>query len=159
MIELNALLDQSGNLILDWLKQQDMQSVPSISANKVSEIHHIAYYLYQDQQYEKATHFFRLLTMINPLETDYWQGLAASLQLNKKYKEAIESYISALLINQNEPDPYIYVYAADCYFSLNQVEQGLKTLEGAKTSAKQQGNKQVLNHVNFMQKLWSKNIK
>ena len=125
---------------------------------KIEEIHHIAFYLYQDQQYSKAAQFFRVLTIINPLETKYWKALGASLQLKQNYKEAIENYIQAILVSTQLPDPYLYVHAADCYFALNQVEQGLKSLEGAREIAEKQKNKQIINHTLLMQELWSKKI-
>ena len=152
-------MESFQDITLAFAENHDFQSCSALLPEKIEEIHHIAFYLYQDQQYDKAIHFFRLLTTINPLETKYWKGLGASLQLSNKYEEAIESYISAILLSPIKPDPYLYIHAADCYFALNRVKQGLKALDGARASAKEQKNTQVVNHTLLMQELWSKKSK
>ena len=150
-------LDHLEGIMSDWLSKQDTQSFPTLSTEKISEMHHIAFHLYRDKQYEKAGHFFRLLTIIDPSDMKYWKGLGASLQLAKKYQEAVECYASAVLVGSDQPDPYLFVHAADCFFALDQKEQGLKALEGAKLSAELRKDMQVIAHVALMQELWSKN--
>lgn len=155
----SGILEQLDASLLEWWQNQDQEtlSTEALSAEKVEEMHHIAYNLYQDRQYDRAAHFFRLLTIVNPLEMKYWKGLGASLQMTKDYEQAIQYYVSAQLVCQNKPDPYLYVYAADCYFALGQKQESLKALEGAQLIATEQNNVKVLNHVALMKDLWSNN--
>jgi secretion system chaperone SscA len=139
----------------DVVESQD-DSRPRLSMEKIEELHHIAFQLYQDGQYENAIHFFRLLTLVDPLEIKYRKGLAASLQMNKNYAEAIENYRDAQSLNPDTMDPYLYLHAADCRLAVGQIEEGLKALEGAEIGAQREENVRVLNHISLMRELWSK---
>lgn len=136
-------------------KGWDQATLP-FSHEKAQEMYYLAYKLYRDQQYEKAHPFFQFLTVYSPLEAKYWKGSAASLHMQKKYKEAIPQYICAEILNKGKPDPYVYVHAADCYFALEQPEDALKALEGARHNAEEQNNEQVMHHVSLMTQQWKK---
>lgn len=123
---------------------------------KVKEIYTLGYHLYQDQKYEQATQFFRFLSTWTPTEGKYWKSLGAALQMQNKTEEALQCYVNAQLLHTGQPDPYLYVYAADCYFALGEIKQGLKALEGAKMAAEEQQDKKVVQHVAFMRQQWNK---
>ncbi len=120
---------------------------------ETAEIYPIAYDLYQRQEYLAAISWFYLLTALDPLEPKYWKGLGAALQMKQKYEQALDCYEHAQTLNKSQPDPYIYIHAADCHFALKHVKQGLKVLEQAKLRA--QSDHKILNHVALMQELWS----
>lgn len=150
-----ASSDQFNTLFQNTWNQHNGDSVPSLSSEKIKEIYLIAYELYQDKQYEKASSFFQLLVSASPQEKKFWKGLAGSLQMEKKYQEAISCYIIAQYLSKNNPDPYFYIHTADCHFALGEISEGLIALEGAATFAKTQKNSRVLKHVDLMKKLWS----
>lgn len=133
--------------------QQEFSS--SFSPEKIKEMYSLAYYLYRDQHYEKAIHLFRLLTLIDPLDPRYWKGFGASLQMVHRYEEALRCYICAEGLNQDQSDPYLYIHAADCYFALNHIKAGLKSLETARLNGERQNDEKVLKHVAFMHERWS----
>lgn len=139
-------LDRPGNL-------------PALTADIQKDLYRIAYDLYQKRQYKRAIPFFHALTLAAPFEADNWKGLGACYQMEHHYEKAIQNYICAQLQHKDKPDPYIYVYAADCYFALNQIEQGLKALEGAKAVAEKQKDTRILRHVALMSTLWNNNKK
>ena len=127
-----------------------------ISKEKEEEMYALAYQFYQQRHYQEASHLFRLLVECSPHEGKFWKGLGASLQMQKDYEEALNCYCCcAQLSPQYQQDPYLYVQTADCYFALNQKEAGLKALEAAHTIACKMNHSSVLQHVAFMQQMWS----
>ncbi|WP_052236421.1 MULTISPECIES: tetratricopeptide repeat protein [Candidatus Protochlamydia] len=124
---------------------------------KTKNLHYMAYHLYRDRQYEEASLFFRLLTVVNHDEPKYWKGLGACLQMKQDYSEALNCYIHTQSLYNKQLDPYLYIYAADCYFALNQIDDGLKALEAARLSAPQ--NAQILKHVALMKTQWESSPK
>ncbi len=75
--------------------------------------------------------------------------------MQHEYEEAINCYLYTQMLNQDKPDPYLYVHAADCYFALKRVKSGLKALEAAHLSAEKEiQDQRVLRHVALMRDLW-----
>lgn len=143
----------------NWMNQAKEGKGPfkPISKEKCEEIYALAYMLYQNQQYQEAGTFFSLLTEAYPSETKFWKGLGACLQMQKDYEEALNCYCCcAYFSSQHQLDPYLYVQTADCYFALKQIDAGLKALEAAHSTAKKMNDQRVLQHVAFMQQVWSK---
>lgn len=137
--------------VADSLEQGSL--IPT--AQKEKEIYTLGYHLYNDQNYEQAAHFFRFLATWSPTEKKYLKSLGAALQMQNRYEEALRCYVGAQLLQTQQSDPYLYVYAADCYFAMGQVKQGLKALEGAKKAASEQQEEKVAHHVAFMRQQWS----
>jgi secretion system chaperone SscA len=123
---------------------------------KVKELYATAYRLYRDKHYSDAICFFRLLLVANPRDSKYWKGLGASLQMKGEYQEAINCYICTQTLMNGQPDPHLYIHAADCYFATGQVETGLKTLDAALLSAQEKMDNQAIHHVLLMKQMWSK---
>jgi secretion system chaperone SscA len=143
------------NQIESWWQQNNTLPHPSLGSKNVDELYEIAYRLYQNQHYQQAIDFFRLLTAIKPFESKYWKGLGAALQMTQEYQLAIESYICAQTVGKGKPDPYLFIYAADCYFALGQIEDGLNALKGAQWSAEEEQETRALQHVALMRQRWS----
>jgi Flp pilus assembly protein TadD len=120
----------------------------------IKRLHYKAYHLYRDRQYEEASLFFRLLTVMSPQEAKHWKALGACLQMKQDYQEALNCYIYTQLLQHDQQDPYVYIYAADCYFALGQVKEGLKALESARLSGSQDA--KILKHVSLMKAQWEK---
>ncbi|WP_068466576.1 tetratricopeptide repeat protein [Candidatus Protochlamydia phocaeensis] len=154
---LGESFDQFETYLLELMgKQPDGENILALSLKQEKEMYYMAYHLYRDQQFEDACHFFRLLVVVNPLEPKYWKGLGASLQMLQHYQDALNCYICTQILHRDQPDPYLYVYAADCYFALKQIPSGLKALEAARLSAEEQQDPRVLKHVALMKEVWSK---
>jgi type III secretion system low calcium response chaperone LcrH/SycD len=149
-------LNEFEALLVKWQQEGPIEPLPHMTPERTKEVYYIAYRLYRDQRYEEAVYFFRLLTVANPFDTRYWKGLGACLQMQKQYEEAINCYICTQLLKSNEPDPYVYVHAADCYFALGRKEEGLQALKGAQWHAEEQGEERVLTHIALMHDRWSK---
>jgi secretion system chaperone SscA len=147
--------------MLDVMKdvKQDVDLLKIFTPAKVKELYTVAYQLYRDQHYTDASYFFRFLLLSNPKESKYWKGLGACLQMTSEYQQALNCYICCQLLDKDQPDPYMYLHAADCYFALGQIEHGLKALDAAHLGAQEKMDTQVMNHVILMKEMWSKDKK
>lgn len=151
---LNDVEKDAAQWVLQVLEGQN--PFAQVKEENIHDMYQIGYALYQNQEYLKANHFFKLLVMARPLEAKYWKGFGACLQMQKDYEKAIDCYMSAQTFNEIKQDPYLYVYVADCYFALTQAEKGLMALESARLLAEKMHDQRILNHVTLMQELWSK---
>jgi len=148
----------SQNHLADWIEQIQEENESSFQASekKSEEMYTLAYMLYQNQNYQEATLFFRLLVEASPSNPKFWKGLGATLQMQYDYKGALNCYCCcAQLCDTNQTDPYLYVQTADCNFALKQIKEGLKALNIARSIAKKINDHRVLQHVTFMQQVWS----
>lgn len=123
---------------------------------QVEELYAVGYDLYSRKHYRQACLVFHHLTSADPLEPKYWKGLGAALQMDKQYEQALHCYGCVQLLLEDQPDPYVYIYIADCYWALKRPEQSLKALEGAEMSPKGSEDQKILDHVTFMRGMWSK---
>jgi hypothetical protein len=74
--------------------------------------------------------------------------------MTRQMEEAIRCYAEAQKLQKDQPDPYLYVYAADCYFALKQTEEGLQALNAAWKIGKVTQDARILKHVLMMRKMW-----
>ncbi|MFI5342983.1 MAG: SycD/LcrH family type III secretion system chaperone [Chlamydiales bacterium] len=133
----------------------DQTTLVNQADDKIDEMHSMAYVYYQNKHYQEADALFRILVVIAPQNYKYWKGLGACLQMKKNYKDALNCYRCAQALLKEKPDPYLDVHTADCHFALKQIEEGLKALERAKSTAKKQPNQAILQHVSFMRERWN----
>lgn len=143
--------------LMHWISQvNDKRYVLDLmTEEKAQEIYTLAYFLYQKKEYQDASYFFRLLVVARPSKSKYWKSLGACLQMLRNYEEGLNCYIYAQTLKKKEPDPYLYVYAADCYFALKRIKEGLKSLDAAHLYAEKTHDTPVLKHVAFMREQWT----
>lgn len=145
------------NHFIEWIAQLGQRNSPDthVSEEKIEKFYTLAYAHYTKQNYCEAAHVFRLLVASRPTDSKYWKGLGASLQMQQQYEEALNCYLSAQMVTKGEPDPYIYLHAADCYFAIQAIPSGLKALEAAEAIAKKTNDRRMLHHIKFMLSRWS----
>lgn len=145
--------------LIEWISQftqtTGINHSFDVPSQKEKELYYIAYHLYRDQQYREASYFFRFLVMAHPLEPKYWKGLGACLQMKQEYADALNCYRYTQLLYRDQPDPYLYLYSADCYFALKDIANGLKALEAARLSGEKTCDARILKHVALMKALWT----
>lgn len=126
-----------------------------MSGPSSSEIYSMAYHLYQAARYEEAEPIFRLLTTLEVENVAFWMGLAGSLQMQKKFKEAIDAYGTAAILEKSETDPLPHFHAAECFYALNDFIKAKKALKSAKKIAKKNPKYDtLLNQLNLFENLW-----
>lgn len=131
------------------------KKLPKLSFDTIEGIYHYAYQYYIHGKYPEAVKFFRFLTLVDTQQKKHWMGLGAALQMSKEYEEALHTYsVSAIL---EERDPYVHLYAADCFFALDRVNEGLGALESAIKAAKMKKLYQsLLPELEVLREAWEK---
>ena len=109
-----------------------------------------AFAQYESGRFEDAIEAFRLLCFQYPLEGKYWFGLAASLQEGKQYNDALQAWAVASVIKQT--DPYPHFHAAECYFSLQNLDEALMALDAASEHAGQ--NEDLQEKIALLRQQW-----
>lgn len=121
----------------------------------IEGIYSFAYSYYENGWYKEAENLFRLLVALRIRNYHYWKGLGATLQMLKKYEEAVEAYSWAAITDQSISDPYPHFHAAECFHTMGEFTRGLKALYSAKTIAKKQGTYYaLLQQIELLQKTW-----
>lgn len=148
---------QENTLFTVWIEQLIQGTNPFRQINPEQEVggYSLAYHLYQNKHYEDALSYFRLLVQAKPEVAKYWKGLASTLQMLKRYDEALSCYAAAKQLNESKPDPYLHIHSADCYYALNRLNDALLLLECAEKIARKTGDKRVQSHVTLMRQIWS----
>lgn len=88
-----------------------------------------AYLLYNTGKYRDASELFRLLIMLNSLESKYMMGLAACFHMLKEYEAATSTYTLCSIIDPDNPIPHFH--ASDCYLEMGDKVSAIIALEMA----------------------------
>jgi len=64
-------------------------------------LHEMAYVRYQAGKYLEASHLYRFLTLVNPIDARFWFGLASSLYVLREYREALQCFQLASIYNED----------------------------------------------------------
>jgi type III secretion system low calcium response chaperone LcrH/SycD len=97
------------------LEGQTARQAMGIDDNAMEYMYGEARSLYNNGLYEKARSVFEVLAMIDP-KHPFVMGIASCLHMQKKYKEAVYTYIQASFIDNDSPLPFYYM--ADCFEQL-----------------------------------------
>ncbi len=113
--------EQTAQLLEDFvLKGRSIREIQGLSDEQMEAIYATAYTLYNGGRYEDAEKIFQCLSLFDHLGHRYWMGLGATRQMLKKYKEAIDAYSMAAVLNLK--DPQASLHAAECNLALNNIE-------------------------------------
>lgn len=123
--------------------------------DKIEEAYLYAYTFYEKGHYKESCQIFSLLTCVEISSVRHWMGLGASLQMLKRFEEALNAYIMAATFEESESDPFPHLHAAECLHSLNQKEKALQALRSAEIIAKDQPKYQKLcSQIALLQSVW-----
>lgn len=106
--------------------------------NTMEAIYQVAYNLYQYGKYDEAIKIFRFLGFFDHYNKKYFMGLGACLQMLKQYKEAIDAYSFAALLDINDPKPPLY--AGECHLVLGNLDEAQSGFTAASEFAEKAGN-------------------
>lgn len=124
---------ESVDQFQEQLAKGEVLTLPQLAPENLEELYTYAYNYYESGKLSQAINIFRYLTLFEMQRLRNWMGLGAALQMDRQYENALEAYRYALLIESD--DPYLYIHAADCYFGLDQVDEGVKAIGFAKVVA------------------------
>ena len=97
-------------------------------------LYDLAFQLYQSSDYNSAIDVFKRLVIAKPFEVSYWKGYAGSLQMQKKFSEALLPWSMCCLIDPE--NPLFHYHAAECLFALGNSKEGKEALLAAETRDK-----------------------
>ncbi len=98
------------------IKQTSIKDMVGMSDESIESLYSHAYLLYNTGRYKDAIQVFRLLTLLNALESKYIMGLAACFHMMKEFRTAASSYALVSVIDPENPVPYYH--ASDCYIQM-----------------------------------------
>lgn len=78
----------------------------NISKAQMEGIYNVGYQAFNQGNYKQAVGMFRLLFILNPLETKYVFSLGLSLEKSKQYFEAATAYMMNYHLDETNPIPY-----------------------------------------------------
>ncbi len=84
------------------------------------------YSQYQQGHYKEAGQCFQRLAAGCRKNSRYWFALAACYQMLQYYDGAVAFYLYAAMLSPE--NPFLYLHAAECLFSLNKIEAALSAL-------------------------------
>ncbi|QGY32188.1 tetratricopeptide repeat protein [Pantoea cypripedii] len=88
----------------------------NVGQNMLDSLYTCAWNLYQQSKLDESLSLFNYLCMLRPLNKDYLIGVAAIYQLKKKYRRAIEFYMAASVLVENDSRPILQ--AGYCYLMI-----------------------------------------
>ncbi len=125
-------------------------NLPGVKANSFSKeeeasIYKEGFHFYNEKAYKGAEVLFKQLILSNPFEEKFWKGFAGSLQMQKKYLEALHAWAALAILDKDNPLPHFH--AAECYMFLEDVEEAKKALNEAEEKGLQNEQMEILKMV------------
>lgn len=109
-----------------------------------------AFASYEAGKYGEASSLFTLLVLDQPLEENFWRGLASSRQMEEKYREALPAWSMVALLCAEDPFPHFH--AAECMISLGDRGEAMKGLQCAEKLLKEP-HRDLREKINLLKKL------
>lgn len=140
-------------LIDQWVAGLEKdQPLPQLTDKDLKGLYAYAHRFYIDGKYQDAIHFFHLLTLFDTTCQKYWMGLGASYQMLQEYREALNAYGHAALIDPKKAEASLH--AAQCFFYLKLKNEANSALKSAEKMAK--GKKEILREIEKLRKKMEK---
>jgi len=109
---------------------------------------YLAFDCYKQKAYSQAAVLFQLLLVHKPLELDYWKGLAASLQGQKDYVKATQTWMMCSTLDDKQAK--FYFYKAQCLYFYSDKRNVASALQEAKKRCSPD-NKMLLSQINKLE--------
>ncbi|OUS27682.1 CesD/SycD/LcrH family type III secretion system chaperone [Gammaproteobacteria bacterium 45_16_T64] len=106
-----------------------VKDAKGIDEKSIEACYGVAFNFYQSGRFSDALDVFKFLCLISPYDQKYVLGLAACRQMEKQYKEAIEAYSFAMVLDCNDPIPPFR--AAECHMAMGNMQEALSGFTAA----------------------------
>lgn len=113
---LKDLIDEDGALTSKEWRDEDTRVLYELGFN-----------LYRTKEFVHAESIFRKLVVMKPLDKNHWQGLASSIQMQKRYHDALTPWSMYAFIDPKCPIPHFH--AAECLLAIKDYTDCLKAIE------------------------------
>lgn len=119
--------EQMAKMLEDFvLNGRSIREIQGLTEEQMEAIYATAFTLYNGGRYEDAEKIFHCLCIFDHLGHRYWMGLGATRQMLKKYKDAVDAYSMAAVLDVH--DPQASLHAAECHLALGNVEAAKSAL-------------------------------
>lgn len=140
-----ALKETFKQLLADFPKQ------PAFSEKDAKQFYALGFSLYGAGSFQESTQVFEVLCLRKPLEYPHWFGLASSFQETGRYEKALNAWAMAAILDRSSPHPHFH--AAECCFSLGQIEEAKTALNAA--LARADGDSLLQDQISLLLQQWS----
>ena len=120
-------LAESHNIAEKIMEGATLASLRGIPDKNLEALYALAYNDYNAGQYQQAEKLFRFLCLYNHMEKRYWKGLAATLQNQEKYAQAVAVYAHQAILDIDDPEPPFQ--ASFCYLAEKNYIEAKKALD------------------------------
>lgn len=150
----NDFMNDFNELIEDEAEGDDNVGM-NLPDEVIDMLYHKARQYYNEENYPDAILTFSHLLRILPEETAFWKGLAASMQMEKKYPAAVTAYAFAAAIDPT--DPSLPLHGAECCFAAGETVGGLNALCDAEERALKDKSQyaEILSEIAVLRQAWS----
>ena len=112
-------------------KYSDSSVLKKRTEKEEKDLYEKGYSAYEAGDYKEAVAAFESLLLSRPNESAYWQALGSARQMEKDYEKALYAWAMATVLDPENPSfPF---HAAECCFSNNDPQEGLKALNIVKS--------------------------
>lgn len=136
--------------IIENILQKHEDLAAPISEESLNMKYEDAYQAYQNGNFALSIRHFECICFQDPYQPVYWEGLASAQFMQKEYALSIQSWAMVCLLDPENAKGHLY--AAECYFSLNNPKEGLKALAEAKKRCNEES---FISRINLLEKVWA----
>ena len=127
-IQSDSIKIDTPEKIVDILSQGiTLGNLLNFSDEEYEALYALGYSFYNQAQYSDASKFFSYLLMHNPTEKRFITALGSSLQMLKRYEEAIQYHCMASVMDMDDPLPTFHT--AECFIGLGHKKEAAEALE------------------------------
>lgn len=120
---LHSLQEAADSLVQG---KSTMEQVLGLSAEQFEALYAVGYTSYMAGKYEDAAKMFTVLIAIRPYDVRIFMGIAAALQMLRKYRAAAFYYQWACGLDQQ--DPVLMLHSAECFLGMNDQASAISAL-------------------------------
>ncbi len=107
-----------------------------IDPEKIEAFYALGHRFYMRKDYRKAEEVFAFGCLLDHFHLPIVKGLASARKMQGKFKEALQAYAMAAIIDME--DPTISFHAGECFFALGDYSACAKALDAAQGLAESQ---------------------
>lgn len=148
-------VQEKANILLNRLDGDLFRQFQLAGKDFVEGGYGMAFDHYEKGRYLEAYDLFVTLAALSTDDKRLWMGLGSSLQMLKRYAEAVEAYSTAAHLDSDLLDPYPHYYAAECLYSMGDIKNAWRALESARTVANKDPRETMLkSRIALLRKSW-----
>lgn len=127
MSEVIDYIDSPETLAQAITQGTNLATLMDYTDQELEAIYALGHSLYSQEQYSNAVKCFAFLVANVQTDKRYTSALASSLQMLKRYEEAMQYHCMATLMDVEDPLPLFHT--AECFINLGQIQEAQEALQ------------------------------